>query len=495
MRNHVVFYLNGTRREVGAEQARLMLADYLRYSAGLTGTKIVCAEGDCGACTILRYDARVGSTAGTSTLLFLPVNSCILPVAQLDGCSIVTVDALGDAQGAPEKLTPVQDSMRTCHGSQCGFCTPGFVMALTGLVEKKLCAKKPGPITEQEAKNACTGNLCRCTGYQPIVQAAMNLKLDQCSSVAKRFFSKSQALELRKIRKSAVLLSTDDFEYFAPVDVKQAQRYLAKHKDARVLGAATDLGVVHNKGKLKLIRLVSLHLISELFEIEKVKGSSAGSRLLIGARVTLSEVREALKRPFPEAARFFDLFASPQIKNVATLVGNVANASPIADTPPFLLVSDTVIHILGPKGRRAVPLEQFFVAYRKTALKPGELILSIEFSVPEKTESVSIQKVSERKDLDISSINAAFRVRWENKGQRKIQDFRIALGGVAATPIRLAKTEKFLNGAKLDASTVERAAELVQSEIEPLSDVRGSAAFRRVLVDNVFRRFCAAELM
>lgn len=493
----MLFYLNGQRRQVGAEHAHLMLADYLRYVAGLTGTKIVCAEGDCGACTVLRHNpaGRLQSPQ------FLPVNSCIMPVAQLDGCSIVSVDAI--SQG--DKLSPVQESMRSCHASQCGFCTPGFVMALTGLVEKKLMTKAAG-ITEQEAKNACTGNLCRCTGYKPIVDSAVKISLSQCQSVSERYFSKKQADELRQVRKTPVLLSNENYEYFAPTSLKQARQYLLKHKDARLLGAATDLGVVHNKGKVRLKRILSLHLIPELYEIQQIKpakktakskkpkAASESPRISFGARVTFSEARDALKTSFPEASQYLDIFASPQIKNIATLVGNVANASPIADTPPWLLVCDTKVQVFGAKGLRTIPLEEFFVGYRKTALKAGEFILALEFGLPKKDERIALRKISERKDLDISSVNAAFRLVWENKSRRKISNFQMALGGVAATPVRLKKTEAFLKGASLDASTLDRAAALVQTEIEPLSDVRGSAAFRRCLVDGVFRRFFADEL-
>ena len=472
MRKAALLYINGQRHEVSGDKAGMMLADYLRYEAGLTGTKIVCAEGDCGACTVLRaFPSRSPE--------YLAINSCIATVAQLDGSSLVSVDAL--ARG--EKLSPVQSSMMNCHGSQCGFCTPGFVMALAGLVEKKIAEKSP-TIDEREAKNALTGNLCRCTGYQPIIDAATSLKVSECESVRDRFLSAAQARELKAAAKESLTVAGESFELFAPTSVKEAVKFLSKNPEARLLGAATDLGVFHNKWKKRLERVVSLHLVSELYEIK----SEGKTRVRVGARVTLSELREFLKTRSPEMARFLDLFASPQIKNIATLVGNVANASPIADTPPFLLVSEAIVELRGPKGKRTVPIEEFFLDYRKTAVRKGELIAAISFATEAKGETLALRKVSERKDLDISAVNAAFRVKW-SKG--RVAEARLALGGVAATAVRLKKAEAAISGRELDARAIDAAVEAMHDEIAPIADVRGSAAFRRVLCENLLRGFFA----
>lgn len=484
MRQTALVYINGRRYDVAPADAGMMLADFLRLRCGLTGTKIVCAEGDCGACTVLR--SFPGPGGGDR---YLPMNSCIALVAQLDGSSLVTVDALAD-----ERLTPVQSSMMSCHGSQCGFCTPGFVMALTGLVEKKLgdgAARSKGApkITAKEARNALTGNLCRCTGYQPILDAAVSIPLAKCEPVAERFSSLEQSRDLKRAFREGLHLKSESFELFAPRSLKEAALYLKRHRDARVLGAATDLGVVHNKWKARLVRVVSLHLVPELYEMKRLRGNS----LSVGARVTLSELRSELKSGADELARFLDLFASPQIKNVATLVGNVANASPIADTPPFLLVSDAVIDVVGPRGRRSIPIERFYLGYRETDLRAGELIKSIRFSLTRKNEILHLKKISERKDLDISAVNAAFRLSWRDRRGGEIGEARIALGGVAATPLRLVQTEAVLKGLRLDDETreaaIEKACAALQAEIAPIGDVRGSSAFRRVLAENLFRDF------
>ena len=495
MRNAAVFYLNGQRHEVGGELAGLMLSDYLRYRAGLTGTKVVCAEGDCGACTILRsFPLQSGARKTKGSPRFLAMNSCIATVAQMDGSNLISVDALSGASGP----TPVQEAMVKCHGSQCGFCTPGFVMALTGAIEKRLCdGAADGRLSNEEAKNALTGNLCRCTGYQQIIEAATSIEIKKYDSVALRFKSRENVRELAAVVKKPLHISSDEFEFFAPLSLKEAARFLARQRDARVLGAATDLGVFHNKRRRRLDQVVSLHLISSLYELglEKAKGRSPRAR--VGARVTLAELRSFLKANSPETAKYLDIFASPQIKNVATLIGNVANASPIADTPAFLMVADAIVNVVGVKGRRAIAIEKFFVGYRKTALARGELIESIEFDLPEtraRRDAFAVYKISERKDLDISSVNAGFRLKFASTGQgQRITEAKIAYGGVAAVPLRLRKTEKFLVGSAITGNsieeTIEQAALLLQSEIAPIADVRGSSAFRRIQAENLMRRF------
>lgn len=484
-RNHVVFYLNGERCEVGAAHSGMMLADYLRRVRRLTGTKIVCAEGDCGACSVLRLYANAPLPLSKR---FLVMNSCITPVTQMDGSSLVTVDALAREDHEKLELTPVQHAMVHAHGSQCGFCTPGFVMALTGLVEKKICEKKArGHCSPQEAKNATTGNLCRCTGYQPIIDAATDIDLSKCKSIYDRFTTKTQWADLKKTQKSPIYSEGETFSFYAPTKLADAARYLAKHRDARLISASTDLGVVHNKGKIQLTKLVSLHLIPELYRLQQT-----GKRVRVGARVSLAELRRGIKKSVPEFARFLDLFASPQIKNVATLIGNVGNASPIADTPPFLLVANATVLLHGPRGKRKLPLERFYLGYRKTALKPGEFITAIEFDVPKKDESVALYKTSQRKDLDISAVNAAFRVKWKTSGRgkpKRVAEIRLAMGGVAATPLRLRQTEKILQGKHLAPETFVKAVTTLHAEMNPLSDLRGTTAFRRVLVENFFHRF------
>lgn len=470
MRKKIVFYLNGQRKEVGGEHASMMLAEYLRYDQSLTGTKIVCAEGDCGACSVLRFFPHV---KGTDSQNYIAVNSCITLVAQLDGSSLVTVDALKK----DGELTPPQKAMMTCHGSQCGFCTPGFVMAITGLVEEKL-QKKEKTVDEQEAKNCMTGNLCRCTGYQPIINAAMSINLDECESIKKRFYSDKQEAELTKTYAESVYVESEEFKFFAPKTLQEATEYLKQNPEARIMASATDLGVVHNKRKTKLTHLLSLQNISELYKIEQ-----NGNEIKLGARVTHTEFRHFIKDRLPEFATYLDIFASPQIKNIGTIVGNVANASPIGDTPAALLSLDAVI----VTNTREIEISKFFLAYRKTALMPGEIITHIKFNLPSKDASIRFYKYSNRKDLDISAVNVAIHIDWKDKAKKEIRDVKIAAGGVSAIPLRLLKTEEFLK----KSFDVEGAVKELHQEFNPLSDLRASAAYRHVLVENYFRKFCA----
>lgn len=472
MRNKIVFYLNGTRKEAGPKEASMMLAEYLRYDQGLTGTKIVCAEGDCGACSVLRlFPHAEGTDAGN----YIPVNSCITLVAQLDGSSLVTVDALKEKN----KLHETQRAMVSCHGSQCGFCTPGFVVALTGMVEEKL-SKNEKSIELQEAKNCMTGNLCRCTGYKPIIEAAMSIDLEQCESVKKRYYSEKQEVELTRVYGESVLLESEEFSFFAPKTLKEATDYLKVYPDTRIVASGTDLGVVHNKRKTQLTKLLSLHLISDLYGIEQ-----SGQEVKIGARVTHTEFRHFIKDKVPEFASYLDIFASPQIKNIGTIIGNIANASPIGDTPPVFLALDATVIVLGPNGERKIPVSKFFLAYRKTALQHGEIITHISFTLPEKNTNLRFYKYSNRKDLDISAVNFAAKVKWKDDSKKDIEQIILAAGGVAATPFRFLKTEELLK----KNYDIEAAVRELHAEIKPISDLRASSAYRHVLLENYFRKF------
>jgi xanthine dehydrogenase small subunit len=471
MRNKIVFFLNGTKEEVGSEHAGLMLSDYLRLKKNLTGTKVVCAEGDCGACSVLRYFPHK-ETSKEDT--YLPINSCITLVANLDGSSLVTVEALKE----DDKFHVSQKAMIECHGSQCGFCTPGFVIALSGLVEKKISENKCS-LTSQEAKNALTGNLCRCTGYEPIINSALNMDLKSASSLKNRYFSKQQEQDLKKTTEESVKVEASDFSYFAPKTLNEALEYLKQYPQARITGATTDLGVVHNKRKIQLNHVLSLHLIENFYKIEK-----NGDEITIGARVTLSDFRSFMKIHIPEMAHYLDIFASPQIKNLATVVGNVANASPIGDTPPALLALRGRVVI---NGSKEIPLENFFKGYRQTALGQGEIITAIKMTLPKKNADLRFYKNSNRKDLDISAINLAIHTEWKNEEKTEIKDIIIAAGGVAAIPMRMVKTEDFFK----QNNDLKGALSILHQEFNPLSDLRASAAYRHVLVENFIKRFFA----
>jgi xanthine dehydrogenase small subunit len=475
-RSFLRFALNGTLHEVSGSDASMMLADWLRTRRYLTGTKIVCAEGDCGACTVLRAFPRPGRSRD---LQFEPINACITMLAQLDGSHLISVEAL--QQDAA--LSPVQEAMVQKHGSQCGYCTPGFVMALCGLMEK--CREKPDT---QTLKNHLTGNLCRCTGYTPIIEAGLSLDPAQWTSLSERFVTPSIVRSLQDSRGRAIEIAAPQGKILAPIKLNEVSTLLKKHPKAILLASGTDLGVQMNKGKRELGDVISLHLIPELYQM-----TQKGSVYQFGAKVSLEEVRRRCEKGIPEFSSLLNVFASPQIKNAATLVGNIANASPIGDTLPFLLVADGEVSVVKKPGKKVIPVTEIFQGYRKLALKSGEWISSVSFRAPLKSEVLRLYKAATRKDLDIASVSAAFlfQLKKNRKDNRTvIQSARVALGGVAAIPLRMSRVESYLKDKVLDATVVDEAQKLLQEDIQPLSDHRGSASYRRILVQGFFQQYC-----
>ncbi|GAB4411777.1 MAG: xanthine dehydrogenase small subunit [Bacteriovoracaceae bacterium] len=470
MRNLITFYLNGERHTVPSEHSTSMLADYLRYVRGLTGTKIVCAEGDCGACTVLR-----NFPYGENSEQFLTVNSCIIPLISLDGSHILTIESLKDG----DRLHESQRAMMECHGSQCGFCTPGFVMAYAALCDqKKMNDEKT--ISEKECKNATTGNLCRCTGYKDIINAGTNIDVAKEKSLIERFHTKDVVKELRQIISESLMIEKENLKLFAPVSLAEALVYLKNNSDVRIVGFGTDLGVVHNKRKIELSKILSLHLINELYENKLEK-----NKVYIGARTTISELRQLLKDKCNEFVSYLDIFASPQIKNGATLIGNIANASPIGDTPPVMLVLNAKVHLKSVHNIRTVEIDKFFLDYRKINREQDELIVGIEFDLPSEEEKLIFRKTSLRKDLDISTLNLA--LRWKIKDD-VIENIKIAAGGIAKTPLRLHKMEQYLIGKMPTESNIEQALAIGHQEFKPISDVRSTASYRRVVFSHLIKR-------
>ena len=538
MRDFVLIYLNGVRREIRGREALMMLADWLRKEAGLTGTKVVCAEGDCGSCTVLRAfpdlaaqpnfkgGANVGGHHAThiAPLEFEAMNSCIATVAQMDGSHIVTVEGMQ----CGDELSPAQVAMKQCHASQCGYCTPGFVMAISAMLEKHGgvngaranvdAVAKDGvrasatisaqPMDAKMAANYLTGNLCRCTGYAPIVQAALTVRATEKHSVAGRYSNTAAITDALNTAKKSLLIEHNGVKLFAPVSLREAVTFAAQNPGFQVLGAATDMGVQTNKGKPLPRVMLSLHLVNELYQ---AKQSRAG--IVVGARVTLAQLRRLCETTAPELASFLNLFGSPQIKNVATLVGNIANASPIGDTLPFLLIADAVVHVAsrpggkGPIHKRNIEFTDLYVGYKKLALTPGEIITHVSFNATDSKELQRLYKVSQRKDMDISAISGAFsltlsgRAKHSNSGNDlqsiaarktksppRVVSARIAFGGVAATPIRMPEIEAALVG-DFTMEKAQTVAHMIARSITPLSDVRGSAAYRRVTAANLFMRY------
>lgn len=471
MRNSVSFFLNGVRKVVSGKAAFLPLSSFLRYECGLTGTKVVCAEGDCGACTIMVAKWQPGAPQH-----YQAINSCIAMTFAMDGASLVTVEGLA----SEESLCEVQCSMTRNFGGQCGFCTPGFVMAIANMYEQN---SEP---TLQNAKNYLTGNLCRCTGYTPILNAALDVDFNRHVLMRDKFPPESFSEDLR----SAVRITTETADYFAPTTLQEACRYKAENSDAVLFSGSTDLGVQFNKGHLTPHRILSLHLISDLYA-RGVSGHGADRVARIGARVTLAEFQELIAKEIPSLDRFLNIFASAQIKNAGTLVGNLANASPIADMPPVLMALDADLHIQGQTGVRIIKLQNFYLGYKKTDLGIDEIITQISFRIPEKNQTLENYKVSQRRDLDISTVNASFNFRMNGN---TIASAKIALGGVAATTVRMIQIEKAIEGTELNDAKIDEIKKLIAAGIQPLSDLRGSAAYRSLVAANLFEKFAREQL-
>ena len=465
MRNSIWLFINGERHEVSGEKAFLTLSDYLRYEQGLTGTKVVCAEGDCGACTVV-----VARMAREEMGEYKAINSCIAFMWQLDRTHIITVEGLGNS----EKLHPVQKSMVDCHGAQCGYCTPGFICAMASMADTAKRENKT--LDEKSVRNALTGNLCRCTGYDSILEAGMKLDLVNTPELNQLFNEKVIAETLRPLHQS-VSVEYEHKKAFLPVTLTEAMK---ASSDSRIVSGATDLGVLHNKGRFEPKKMMSLVAIDELHEIKELNDG-----WLIGARATLHQIADTCEKDFPEFSRLMRVFASPQIKNSATLVGNMMNASPIADTIPFLKVAHAIVHLMGPTGPRFVDVNDFFLpGYKQLDLKPGELVTHI--FLPKTTDQFKLYKVSRRKDLDISAVTLAVRYSLDGK---KLSSFKLAMGGVGASVLRFPQIEQKTVGQVLDATLMTSVAAEINQQITPVSDVRGSDKYRRLLAKNLLLKF------
>lgn len=467
MRHHVRLAVNGREFRVEGEDVFLPLADWLRTLRRATGTKIVCAEGDCGACTVL-----VGRPAG-GTIDYRSLNACILFLYQLDGAHVITVEGLG------ARLNPVQESMVENHGAQCGYCTPGFVMAMTGL------AASGAKLDESAVKDGLTGNLCRCTGYEPIIRAALAVQGRAGTSLD----------ELYPPAVLATMLADDGDEvrveagarvFAAPSNLDGALRFKAEVPDAVVVQGGTDVGVAWNKRGVQPRAILSLSRLRGLDEI-----AVDDSQLTIGARVTLTDLDARIRELLPELHATLGVFGSPQIRNAATLAGNIANASPVADTLPFLFVMDAEVEVASLRGTRRIAIKELYRGYKQLAMEPGELITRIVIPIPASDETLRLYKISKRRDLDIASFTAAIRMSVVDGSMRRV---RIAYGGVAPVVLRLPGTEKLLEGAEPSRELFLRAGKVARSEIAPISDVRGTAEYRSLLAERILMKFFALEL-
>jgi xanthine dehydrogenase small subunit len=473
------FYHRGAVREVQGVPATRTVLQHLREDLHCTGTKEGCAEGDCGACTVV-----LGELNGAGGLTLKAVNACIQFLPTLDGRALFSVEDLRAADGA---LHPVQQAMVDCHGSQCGFCTPGFVMSMWALYENQPAAA--GLPTRDEINTALSGNLCRCTGYRPIVDAAQ--KMFDYAQYPRVPFDRAAVSEALK-----PLQRKDTFEYlapdvrggafgtpafYAPVTLDAFAVLRAQHPQARILAGSTDVGLWVTKQFRDLGDILYLGNVAEL----KTIGHDAQT-LTIGAAVTLEDAYAALAADYPELAELWTRFASLPIRNAGTLGGNVANGSPIGDSMPALLALGAEVVLRHGAKTRTLPLDAFYLGYQKTTLAAGEFVAAIRVPRPAPDLRFRTYKVSKRYDQDISAVCAAFALRIADG---VIVEARIAFGGMAATPKRAAHAEAALTGAAWDDATTQRAMDALAADYQPLTDMRASSAYRLKVARNLLRRF------
>ncbi|OGS39668.1 MAG: hypothetical protein A2506_06220 [Elusimicrobia bacterium RIFOXYD12_FULL_66_9] len=473
VRSSVVFRVNSRRFEVAGRDCLRTLADFLRRDLSLPGTKVVCAEGDCGACTVLLGGVSEGR------LRYKAVNSCILPLYALDSCHVVTVEGLKDG----ESLSAVQTALIDNHAAQCGYCTPGFACAMTALAEGALAAGNDA-ISEKKARNGLTGNLCRCTGYDSILKAAQAIPLAGMTGLSERWHSDEHMREFVELRGRSVAIESGGIGVFIPATLADALRLKKSLPGLKIVGGATDTGVLVNKGVEKSVRVMSLAHVPELSQVRK-----DGEWAEVGASVTLDDLEAFAEAEAPELGRLLHVFASPQIKNRATLAGNAVNASPIGDLIPFLMVSDAELELKSAGGGRRVALDAFYQGYKKIDLRPDELVAAVRFRLPSTGSVTRLYKASRRKDLDISAV--AFAARLELDG-RTIRSARLAFGGVAPTVLRMKEIEALWTGAEFTRELVARAS--ADLPVTPISDVRGSKEFRLRLCRNLMLKFADETL-
>ncbi|MBK8170266.1 MAG: xanthine dehydrogenase molybdopterin binding subunit [Sandaracinaceae bacterium] len=480
MANSFEFTLNGERVVVENASSTMTLLDFLRRR-GLTGTKQGCAEGDCGACSLALVDT---DAHGKKT--FRAINSCIALLPMVAGREILTVEGLAKARDdeAPptlEELHPVQRAMVTNNGSQCGFCTPGFVMSMfEGYYRPALQARA------QISDQLC-GNLCRCTGYRPI-RDAMEVALEE------RAVRGSDEFHALLKRASGEVPSLDyqsgGQHFLRPKTLKDLLTLRDQHPDAWLVAGATEIGVYLNKKFQSFPFLISIEGVSELRRIRKVDGV-----FHVGGASTLTELEEALAGAIPAIDKMLLVFASRQIRNRATLAGNLVTASPIGDMAPVLLALDASVVLASVTGERTVLLHDFFTGYRKTVMAPNEIVRTILIPDPVAhagiTRRIESYKVSKRRELDISITAAAFCI--ETDASHMITSARLAYGGVAATPARATRTEGALVGNPWNEETLRAACEILATEFAPLSDVRSGKEYRQELVVSLFEKFFRGE--
>jgi xanthine dehydrogenase small subunit len=473
----VAFVREGKKTEIDFDQPQpwtptTTVLQYLRSLPDRKGTKEGCAEGDCGACTVV-----VGEAGPDGQMQYRACDSCLIFLPMLHGKELISVEDLG----RHDALHPVQEAMVECDGSQCGYCTPGFIMSMFALY------KQPGEIDRAEVLDGLTGNLCRCTGYRPIIEASekacQQRQPDQFSQQAPQ-----TAVTLAAIAAEAkgLDLQTPAQRYLRPASLQEALAARAAHPDALIVCGGTDVGLKVTKQKQVLPFLLDLSGVPELANIHP---GGPGDHFEIGATAPLQDVFIQVKETFPALYDMLAVFGSRQIRWRGTLGGNLANASPIGDTPPVLMALDAEVELQALSGSRRMKVSDFITGYRRTDLRPDELIARVFIPRTPAGTIVRAYKISKRKDLDISTVSGGFRLRLNADGT--VAQIWLIYGGMAAMTLHAKAAEDALLGKPWTRAHVEAALPLIDATFTPISDARSGKEGRRLMARNLLLKFWA----
>ncbi|MBI1622489.1 xanthine dehydrogenase small subunit [Aquamicrobium zhengzhouense] len=468
IRREIRFLLNGETVTLSDVRPDDLLLDFLRLRRSLRGTKEGCAEGDCGACTVLVGRLLDGE------LVYETVNACIRFVGSLDACHVVTIEHLRGENGG---LHPVQQALVDSHGSQCGFCTPGFVLSLYAL-----WMREPNP-SDARIEKALQGNLCRCTGYEPIMRAARAISsygdAGRDPLALERADLKARLIDLKD--GARVEIGSGKDRLIVPASVEDFADALVAEPQATVVAGSTDVGLWVTKQMRDISPVI---FIGGLAELQTITDHENGIR--IGAGVSYSQAREFLAQRIPALGPLVDRIGGEQVRNMGTIGGNIANGSPIGDTPPPLIALGASLTLRRGNDRRCIPLEDYFLAYGKQDRQPGEFVESVHVPYPAEDGHFAVYKISKRRDEDITAALGAFNVQIRDG---VVASARIAYGGMAATPKRAKAVEEALIGKPWSEETVAAAQEVYAIDYQPLTDMRASAQYRLLASKNLLLRF------
>ena len=460
----VKFVLNNEICELNNPDPNQTILNFIRTKLKKTGTKEGCAEGGCGACTVVLGELK------KNEIIYKAINACIAFIPTLQGKQLLVVEDLVTEKG---DLHPVQEAMVKYHGSQCGFCTPGFVMSLFSMF------KNYNSYNNELIKDSIAGNLCRCTGYRPIIDAAKSLnKIDKSDQFTKN--KKNIIKLLKKINLKNISIENKGKKYFSPRTIKELKKVIKKNSNSHFLSGGTDLSLIVTKEKKDINNIINLQAIDELDFIKE-----KNNNIEVGAATPLIKFEKFILKYYPDFNSVLKRYGSVQIRNVCTIGGNIATASPIGDTLPILLSLNSEIVIETTKNKKILPLKNFFLSYRKTRLKKGEFIYSIKIPIY-KNNVFKAYKISKRFDDDISSLCASFNLEIVNK---KIKKAIIAYGGMAEIPKRATNCENFLNNTNLSLDTFEKAKNFLEKDFTPIDDMRATKDYRIEVAKNLLIKF------